>query len=305
MNQKEYIRLSLELHLFFDRIMKEHSLFLEAAFMEKDNHLKRIANDFQKIFSNTLEKAITLADGHLNLNLLQANELVTPNTLDAETTTSNLTGIPIPTNLTIKQLNLKNGPLTPNPQLLDAISDLNKKTLPVIQNLIHFKNDILTQVLACQLYTTNYPLLITHIMNEAKMYHQLLTKIEANEPFTEKYLYEQEIFWNTIMKEHAEFIRGLLDPSEQQLILTADQFAGEYQKILNNSSSNLNYLTNISLKETITFRDFKMAGEEGILNCRIKSLIIPLLADHVVREANHFIRLLKNLPTSTQTNFLK
>ena len=32
MNNNEYIRLSLELHLFFDRIMKEHSLFLETSF---------------------------------------------------------------------------------------------------------------------------------------------------------------------------------------------------------------------------------------------------------------------------------
>lgn len=37
MNNNDYIRLSLELHLFFDRIMKEHSLFLETAFMERDN----------------------------------------------------------------------------------------------------------------------------------------------------------------------------------------------------------------------------------------------------------------------------
>ena len=48
MNQKDYIRLSLELHLFFDRIMKEHSFFLETAFMEKDKELKEIANDFQQ-----------------------------------------------------------------------------------------------------------------------------------------------------------------------------------------------------------------------------------------------------------------
>ncbi len=50
MNQTDYVRLSLELHLFFDRIMKEHSFFLETAFMEKDKDLKRIAHDFQKTF---------------------------------------------------------------------------------------------------------------------------------------------------------------------------------------------------------------------------------------------------------------
>ena len=34
------------------------------------------------------------------------------------------------------------------------------------------------------------------------------------------------------MKEHAEFIRGLLDPSEHNLILTADKYADEYKKII-------------------------------------------------------------------------
>ena len=36
MNQTDYVRLSLELHLFFDRIMKEHSFFLETAFTDKN-----------------------------------------------------------------------------------------------------------------------------------------------------------------------------------------------------------------------------------------------------------------------------
>ena len=131
-------------------------------------------------------------------------------------------------------------------------------------------------------------------MNEAKMYYDLLSKVEKRFIFTNNYLYEQELFWNNIMKEHAEFIRGLLDPSEEDLILTADKYAVEYKAILQNYSNNPKYLTNISLTETIDFRNFKIAGEEGILNCKIKSIIIPLLADHVVREANHFIRLLRS-----------
>lgn len=131
-------------------------------------------------------------------------------------------------------------------------------------------------------------------MNEAKMYYNLLKRVENREIFTNNYIYEQELFWNNIMKEHAEFIRGLLDPTEKELILTADKFANEYQIIINNYSNSPNYFKNISLTETINFRDFKIAGEEGILNCKIKSIIIPLLADHVVREANHFIRLLRS-----------
>ena len=293
MNQNEYIRLSLELHLFFDRIMKEHSLFLEAAFVERDSHLRKIANNFHNSFSNLLEEIVILADGNVNEEFILSNEVVTKDTLAAENKTNNLLGTNINTNITMREIKLKSGNVI-NSQLINSISNLNRQTLPLIQDLINFKNDVLNQVLSCKMYTANYPLLITHIMNEAKMYHSLLSKVESGEPFTKDYIYEQELFWNNIMKEHAEFIRGLLDSSERELLLTADKYADEYAMIIENYSNNPTYMTNISLNETIKFRDFKIAGEEGILNCKIRSIIIPLLADHVLREANHFIRILRS-----------
>lgn len=84
MNYKEYINLSLELHLFFDRIMKEHSFFLEMGFTEKNNEDKEIANNFQRAFSDILNKVIYLADGKVSNNLLTSGEIVTNNTLEAE-----------------------------------------------------------------------------------------------------------------------------------------------------------------------------------------------------------------------------
>ncbi|MGM9881804.1 MAG: DUF2935 domain-containing protein [Bacilli bacterium] len=298
MNNSEYIRLSLELHLFFDRIMKEHSFFLEVAFLEKDNNLKKIAKDFKNLFSNTLEEVISLANNNVSPSLLTAEEIVTKNTLEAENKTSKLSGSYINTNITMKELNLRSGNINVNNELLSRVSNLNKRTLLSVSNLINFKNDILNKVLSCQMFTSNYPLLIKHIMNEAKMYHSLLSKIENRTVMSKNDIYNEEIFWNNIMMEHALFIRGLLDPSEDKLISVADKYAKEYKVILNNTNVNPNYLTSTSLKETINFRDFKVTGEEGILNCKVKSIIIPLLADHVVREANHFIRILKSYPNN-------
>lgn len=190
MSQKEYIRLSLELHLFFDRIMKEHSLFLQAAFMEKDNELKRVANNFKKSFSNALEKITELADGNISSEFISANEFVTKDTLDAENKTSDLSGVDIDAAITLKQRDLRSGEIDVNEQLLNSISYINRKTLPLIENLIQFKNYVLNQVLSCKMYTFNYPLLITHIMNEAKVYYDLLTKVENREKFTAEYIYE-------------------------------------------------------------------------------------------------------------------
>ena len=91
-----------------------------------------------------------------------------------------------------------------------------------------------------------------------------------------------------------KYFRGLLDPSEKELILTANRFAQEYEAIIQQANNYPANLTNVSLNETLNFKDFKIAGEEGILNCKIRSIIVPLLADHVLREANHFIRILRS-----------
>lgn len=294
MNNNEYIRLSLELHLFFDRIMKEHSFFIETAFMEKDKDLRKIAGEFRSSFANTLNQMVSLADGRVSRDFLASQEIVTNNTLNAEHQTSNLSGVMLDSNITTRELNLRSGNINANEELINTISRINRQTIPLIQNLIRFKNDILNRVLSCKMYTTNYPLLITHIMNEAKMFHNLLSKVENRDPFTKDYIYEQELFWNNIMKEHAQFIRGLLDPTEKDLMMTANQFAENYEAILKNYGNNPNLLTSVSLQQTVNFQKFKLAGEEGILSCKIRSIIIPLLADHVLREANHFIRILRS-----------
>ncbi len=52
-------------------------------------------------------------------------------------------------------------------------------------------------------------------------------------------------------------------------------------------------LTCKTLEETLKYRDFKLAGTKGINDCEIRSIILPLLADHVLREANHYIRILE------------
>jgi hypothetical protein len=51
-------------------------------------------------------------------------------------------------------------------------------------------------------------------------------------------------------------------------------------------------VTSRSLRATQRIREFNTAGTQGLLDCRIRSVIIPLLGDHVLRESNHYFRLL-------------
>lgn len=295
MHTENYVAQSLELHLFFGRIMKEHSLFLKAGFTPVNLNFSAKAEFYKNEFEKLLSRAVTLSNGIISGNVLNSGEIVTEFTLTAERQTEKLTGIHINRNITERELNLSSCNCREITNRFGKVKALNRMALRLLNGLIALKEEILNKVLSCQMFTMNYPLLIDHILREAKLYHKYVQMLETDGEIDMQSMKEVECFWNQIMMEHALFIRGLLDPSETELINSADTFAADYSALLNSCHNTQNRaLTVDSMTKTRKFRDFKTAGAKGIESCQIRSLILPLLADHVLREANHFIRILEN-----------
>lgn len=295
MNTHNYIIKSLELHLFFGRIMKEHSLFLKAGFTPVNSQFSVKAEFYKNEFENLLNQAVLLSDGVISESVINSGEIVTEFTAIAEKQTEMLTGIGINRDITIMEQRLTSGNSKNLSGIYRQVRALNQTALTLLNGLILLKESILRNVLSCKMFTMNYPLLIEHILREARLYREYVQMLERTGNTSGKSMKDIECFWNRIMMEHALFIRGLLDPSETQLFNSADEFAKEYSDLLQNSCDAQDRVLNMdSLNQTIKFRDFKAAGTEGIENCKIRSLILPLLADHVLREANHFIRILED-----------
>ena len=296
MDTDNYIVKSLELHLFFGRIMKEHSLFLKAGFTPANISFSNKAEFYKREFEKLLSRAITLSDGIVSREVLNSGEVVTEFTVLAEKQTEAFTGIMINKDITFRELHLRNDccQCSISSEMHCWVQQLNQRAIELLNGLISFKECILKDVLCCKMFTMNYPLLIEHILREAKLYREYVEILEREGCLTNESMHEIECFWNQIMMEHAMFIRGLLDPSETELIHSADGFAKDYSELLETCHRTHNQtLKTTALDETIKFRDFKIAGTQGIEQCRIRSVILPLLADHVLREANHYIRLLK------------
>lgn len=295
---KKYVTLSLETHLFFGRIMKEHSLFLLAGFPAKETEFIQRADQFREEFEDGLRRTVKLADGIVSESVLNSGEVVTEFTQKAECQTRNLTGIPIDVKITEAEERLHAGNrVMVNRENVYHVRMLNQQMLRSLNGLISFKEEVLREVTRCKLYTTNYPLLIEHILREAKMYRQILSELEKRGRISAPDLRNLEIFWNQIMMEHAQFIRGLLDPTECELIETANEFAEDYCRLLEEAREQdmkaMNALTAKTLRTTKQYQQFKTAGAEGITGCEIRSVILPLLEDHVLREANHYLRILE------------
>ena len=312
LSSSKYIRQSLELHLFFARIMKEHSFFLQVGFTPKDSNYIDEANAFRMEFDKLLYEAISLSNGVVSNDALQSGEVVTPFTLEAEEASAYFTGVKIPTSITKAEQGLMGDSLIrANHTLLEQrVSNINNRAMELTKGLARFKTKLLSDVISCRVFTVNYPLLIDHILREAKFYFILVQRLENLEKIDlEKEAYDQESFWNRIMAEHSKFIRGLLDPTEDELINTANNFGHQFDTLTRDSIEAMNQslpiskVTDDSYKATVAISKFKAQGTQRLVECKIKSIIIPLLGDHTLREANHYLRLLKIFRKVPETDY--
>jgi hypothetical protein len=290
----------MDLNLFFMRIMKEHLIFIEASLPPKNVNIIKEVDVLKNEATRLFEDIINLSNGLVSREVIDSEELVTKYTLPAERKTEFFTGIHIDDRLTAKEHSLVAFPgkiITPT--ILQNTRVINQKAIDLVISIIALKEKLRDDVLNCRVYFSSYVDLLEHITREAKFYLGMLMKLQnMNGIDTESELLEQEIFWNRIMGEHAKFIRGGLDPSEVELFEAANTIANSFDA-LNVEGENvkaqvgsLSELTKKSIEETLKMKDFNQKGAEGILACKIKSIILPLLADHTLRETNHYLRVL-------------
>jgi hypothetical protein len=299
LTQEEYIRLSLDLNLFFLRIMKEHSFFLEAAFTERDKALAQRADQFKLQFEYLLNQAVILSSRIISREDWDSGQYVTIYTLAAEQKSQFYTGIAINSAITQQEMELA-GIQSAAESAADYVNALNNAAMTCVAALISFKTMLLEELSSCRIFLNTYWLLLDHILREAKFYYSMLGKLQNRmEVRSPQELAQQEAFWNRIMAEHSKFIRGLLDPTEEALFVTADTFGREFDVLTAKAIAaqtqivQLAEVTAESLEETKKVSGFNAAGTNGLLQCKIKAIIVPLLGDHVLREANHFIHVLQ------------
>jgi hypothetical protein len=194
----------------------------------------------------------------------------------------------------------------------EVIKRFNAEVHNAASHIWAFKRKVLGLILSCQLPgANNFPLLVDHTSREAYYFRNRLEELNTGrlDPLPDAIINEN-VFFLRIMADHAKFIGHLLDPSERQLVEQARNFSHDFDQLLFQArdlesmrpqSQTVPLLgqfldqNRISVK---SLRDFKKTAKELIEACRIKSIIHPLLADHVFREAERFLFIIDMLESS-------
>lgn len=252
------------------------------------------ANMLKLGFEQLLDETVYYANGIISRNVIESNEIVTPYTLRAEQVSSMLTGASLDTRITEAEYELVAAEnFYYNPGLESIMYNINRRSYYLLKDVIAYKKKVLALASGCKIFISLFQDVINHITREAEYYLEILKCLQYRR-LPERSLCEELDFWNNTMGDHALFIEGLLDPTERSLKETAETTAELFEKLVEQCDETAEkQIIEKSLKATEGVRDFKRTATQGILNCEIKSIIIPLLADHVLREANYYLRLLK------------
>ncbi|WP_217596586.1 DUF2935 domain-containing protein [Cohnella sp. GbtcB17] len=249
-----FVMRSLDEIQFWSRIMKEHSLFLRLGFRCEDTQLINEANHFYAVFEAIENKSHTL-------------------------------------------------PLDADPEI---IRRFNLEVHNAVSHIWAFKRKILGLILRCQLPgANNFPLLVDHTSREANYFRNRLIELNNGtlEPLPDAII-DENVFFLRIMADHAKFISHLLDPSERKLVEQAREFSQDFDQLLfqakdlesmrpqSQTVPLLDQFLDQNRVSVKSLRDFKQTARDLIYACKIKSIIHPLLADHVFREAERFLHII-------------
>ncbi len=199
-------------------------------------------------------------------------------------------------------------------QFADLVGDAQT----VVGDFYRFKRRLLHMVLTCQLQGHTFALQLDHMSREAEYFLLLLATLGTGQPLYQAAGAREVAFWLRLMAEHCDFISHLLDPSERALQATADEFACEFDELYLQGRDFVSMLRGETdevpsfrrfLKDarvsTIRLRDFERAAETLIAECRLIGLIPAELADHVMREADHFLLVLAILEKGSFVPFVQ
>lgn len=248
-----FVSRSLDEIKFWSRIMKEHSLFLKLGFTYEDTELIQEADGFYKLFESIEAKA---------------------------------------QNFTIQSDH-------------QQVAQFNVEVHNAAAMIWAFKRKILGLIIQCKIHGNNLPLLVDHTSREAAYFANRLKELNEGklQPVPEAIIREN-IFFLRIMADHSKFIGHLLDPSERKLVDQAREFSHDFDQLLyqavdldsmrpqSETVPLLNQFLDENRVSVKSLRDFKKTAAELIEACKIKSIIHPLLADHVFREADRFLHII-------------
>ena len=295
LNNKDIFEQSLVNHIYFAGTIRSFCTIIGLTFYKNNQ--------------NYIDRSIALgyrATDIINKTILQMNNVIAPEVLKNEVfitkytkeiyeLTEKLFGV----NLQIqtekdKDLLKSRGDVQYNDETMVKVDDLNKQSLILIDDFNKFVQEIKNKIDNHDLFSYLYPDFFNYMYEEISVYGRDIERILSKKDYTNFYLGEFRYYFNELLRKSAEYVRGFLDTSHQDIFDMASFYVNsfadlteKYLKDKNNKS-----LVNETEKLVINYKNFISNCIEKLLRSELYFITPPIVLDNFLTNINVYLFIL-------------
>ena len=298
LNNKDYVYQSLVNHIYFAGTVRSFCTAIGLTFFKNNQSYIDKAIEIGYKATDIINKAISYTDKYLANEILKQEVYITKYTKDIDLLTEKLFDVDLKINIDndIKQLENKKD-INYNDEKILEINNLNSNGLSLVKEFNNFVQDIKTKIDNGNLFSYLYPDFFNYMFEEISVYGRDLERLNSKKDYTNFYLNELKYYFNELLKKSAEYIRGFLDTTHQDIFDIAsfyvNSFADLTEKYLkDNNSSNLIFETE---KLVDNYKKFISNNIEKVLNSEIYFITPPIVLDNFLTNVNAYLYIINNI----------
>jgi hypothetical protein len=183
------------------------------------------------------------------------------------------------------------------------------RAVDLLTSLRGFKEQVLQQQLDCQIKLGFGPVLVAHMITEAEEAHRTLTRAREHAPLPPSLeALHHHLIWLPDASGHAVALHNSLDGVERPLREQAEAFSQVFNglqikalelysmlRVAPRMVGALKRLNQDSMARIAAFRAFLLELREHAEGCELMGSLMPLLADHMLREELYYTEQLMDL----------
>lgn len=267
-------------------------MFIISFLTNKEQNFKDLLLEDIKKYQELFKRIIPFSNNKVSKEFLNSDILYTSYTRDLELDTIKYFDIGLDPSITLECLNLIPG----NIDLLDLkeVDKYMEELLHLLDKSTNTLNNISTYIKENNMFLTIYPLVVDHIINENKLLKDTLERLLKKEGTDPTYVYTLEYYYTNFLKEHSLLIRNLINPVKNKEVEMSNKYYNLYNSLLtsfNNEVSpySIDGIYNKCINITNSFKSFLNETINMTINNHSNFMIVPIILDHLLREANSYI----------------
>jgi hypothetical protein len=180
--------------------------------------------------------------------------------------------------------------------------ELSQHAYALVESFRQYKLYLINAHLECKVKIGLPPSFINHMVNEIEEYMRVLSYLVRGEIPSKLHPVHHHNIWLLDAKGHADALQGELDPTESMLLKKTEEFSKTFESFYIKAREMAGFLRarqdlfpalrefdKETSAEIVLFHGFLNELQELRLDCRRLGTLMPLLTDHMAREACYYL----------------